>query len=50
VFDIGVRVKVGQYLALTAETRNITDVKEFHSRYVPLPGRSWFLTLQGSSL
>ena len=50
VFDMGVRVKIGQYLAFTAETRNITDVKEFHSRYVPLPGRSWFLTLQGSSL
>jgi len=48
--DAGVRVRFCRWLAITLEGKNLTDVRQFDSRYVPLPGRSWFVSLQGMSL
>ena len=45
----GVRVRIGRYISITGEGKNLGDVKEFHSLFVPLPGRSWFVTLQVGS-
>jgi len=47
--DIGVQFRLGRFVTFTGEARNLTDVKEFHTRFVPLPGRSWFVSLQAIS-
>ncbi len=47
--DAGVRLRIGHHVSITAEGKNLGDVKEFHTRFVPLPGRSWFVTLEAGS-
>ena len=47
--DLGLTLRIGSRMEMTVEGRNLTNVRQYHSRYVPLPGRSWFLTVQGHS-
>jgi iron complex outermembrane receptor protein len=49
IFDAGLRVRLADWLVLTLEGKNLTDIRRFDSRYVPLPGRSWFVSVQGTS-
>jgi outer membrane receptor protein involved in Fe transport len=50
VHDAGITYNITRHVSISVEARNLSDVREFHSRYVPLPGRSWFFTMQGSSM
>jgi len=49
IHDAGLRVRLRQWLTVTVEGKNLTDIRRFHSRYVPLPGRSWFISIEGVS-
>jgi outer membrane cobalamin receptor len=49
IHGAGVSVRPFRWLTVTVEGKNLGDVREFHDRYVPLPGRSWFLSLQAMS-
>jgi len=50
VHDAGARVRVSRWLVLSAEGRNLSDIREFTSRYVPLPGRSWIASALATPL
>jgi len=47
--DVGVRFRPHTRVHLSVEGKNLGNVREFHSRYVPLPGRSVFVACQVSS-
>jgi iron complex outermembrane receptor protein len=47
--DVGIQVRPARFLTVSLEAKNLTNVREFHSRYVPLPGRSFFVSIHTSS-
>lgn len=47
--DIGLTARFSRWFDVTLEGRNLGDVRQFHSRYVPLPGRSWMLSFRAQS-
>ena len=47
--DVGVRFRPHKRVHFSIEGKNLGNVREFHSRYVPLPGRSVFVACQISS-